>query len=378
MRLFLVFFILCFKVLYAEPVVIKSVGLDAGSNEITITGERFDTSCRVYVEAGGPYVTGSIKTDDLALNNLDTANYSGQINVQGQVAGISVVGNYAYIAERNSGLQIVDISDPAKPKVASKLNIAGARGISVSGDYAYIIDGAGLKVVDVSNRVNPNIVDVINTAGYMNKIMGENNSVDTVDVAGDYAYTADGILGMGIVYMGDRSAPRMVGHINTYGNVVAVRAIGNYACVADGNTGMKVIDIRNKAIKNRIAGSIGTPGYASGIYVLAPFAYVADQRGGLQVVDISNPDNPVIVSSVGAYYTSKVFIKDKYIYFSDWNSVVVLHKSSTTDLLRQAKVVNDKTIKAVVSKELLPGKYNIKIVSSSNEQAVLHNCLTIN
>lgn len=449
MRLFLVFFILCFKVLYAEPVVIKSVSLDAGSNEITITGENFDTACRVYIEAGGPYVVGSIKTNDFALNSLDTADYtskecvsgsyayvanesgvqimnvskpanpvkSGRINMQGQVAGVSVVGNYAYIAEGNSGLQVVDISNPAKPKVASKLNIAGAKGIFVSGDCAYIIDGAGLKIVDVSNRVNPNIVDIIDTSGYMGTIdtsnpkicvvdnytyimsnIGDLQIIDTsnpsdhkvvgsiscksdpsgIDVAGSYVYIADGILGLGIVYVENRADPRMVGHISTYGNVTAVQAIGNYACVADGNTGMKVIDIRNKAVKNRIAGGVGTPGYASGIYVLSPFAYVADQRGGLQVVDISSPDNPVIASSVGAYYASKVFVANKYIYVADWNSVIVLHKSSTTDLLRQAKVINDKTIKSVVSKELLPGKYNIKIINSSNELAVLHNKLTIN
>ena len=69
-----------------------------------------------------------------------------------------VVGNYAYVADGNSGLQIIDVSDKTTPFIAGSVNTPGrAYRVWVSGNYAYIADGydGGLQVIDISNPDSP-------------------------------------------------------------------------------------------------------------------------------------------------------------------------------------------------------------------------------
>ena len=54
---------------------------------------------------------------------------------------VTVVGNYAYIADKDSGLAIIDISDPTSPgtpiiQIQVDLHID----VTVVGNYAYIAD----------------------------------------------------------------------------------------------------------------------------------------------------------------------------------------------------------------------------------------------
>src|SRR4030067_3539335 len=61
---------------------------------------------------------------------------------------VKVVGNYAYCAFVN-GLVIIDVSIPSSPTFVSQFYIQGnGLGIFVSGNYAYLADGSsGLQVI---------------------------------------------------------------------------------------------------------------------------------------------------------------------------------------------------------------------------------------
>ena len=62
-----------------------------------------------------------------------------------------VVGNYAYIADNASGLQIIDISNPSAPTLKGTYDTSYARDVAIAGNYAYIADyDAGLKIIDIS------------------------------------------------------------------------------------------------------------------------------------------------------------------------------------------------------------------------------------
>ena len=66
---------------------------------------------------------------------------------------LEVQGNYAYLIGR--GLYIFDISDPTSPRYVGSTNSADSVGaVALSGNYAYLADwDAGLQVIDVSNPV---------------------------------------------------------------------------------------------------------------------------------------------------------------------------------------------------------------------------------
>src|SRR5436309_1420921 len=75
----------------------------------------------------------------------------------GEAHGVALSGNYAFVADNDAGMQVIDISNPANPQHAGSYNAAGsALGVAVSGNYAYVMSYFyGLHVIDVSNPANP-------------------------------------------------------------------------------------------------------------------------------------------------------------------------------------------------------------------------------
>jgi len=68
---------------------------------------------------------------------------------------VQIVGNYAYVAD-GSGLQIIDISNPAAPTLVDNYITGYAEGVEIVGNYAYVATGeGGLQIIDVSDFNNP-------------------------------------------------------------------------------------------------------------------------------------------------------------------------------------------------------------------------------
>ena len=80
---------------------------------------------------------------------------------------VKLVGNYAYVAIRDGGLAVIDVSDPINCiRVGGYANGDRAYGVAVSGNYAYVADYyAGVQVIDVSNPTNCVRVSGYNTRG---------------------------------------------------------------------------------------------------------------------------------------------------------------------------------------------------------------------
>ncbi|NCR29182.1 MAG: hypothetical protein GPJ25_24040 [Microcystis aeruginosa LE13-04] len=154
---------------------------------------------------------------------------------------MQIVGNYAYVADWGSGLQIIDISNPATPTFKGNYDTSGtALDVQVVGNYAYVADQySGLQIIDISNPV----------------------------------------------------APTLKGNYNTSGNAIGVQIVGNYAYVADGYSGLQIIDISNPATPT-FKGNYDTSGRSNGVQVVGNYAYVADYEGGLQILDVSDFTNP--------------------------------------------------------------------------------------
>ena len=75
---------------------------------------------------------------------------------QGPAHGITVVGDYAYVAAYDAGLQIMDVSNPAEPVVVGKVSAWWARRVRVSGEHAYVAaDKGGLKIINIQDPKNP-------------------------------------------------------------------------------------------------------------------------------------------------------------------------------------------------------------------------------
>jgi len=95
--------------------------------------------------------------------------------------GVHAVGKLAYLAVEEMGLVVVDISDPAAPRLLAVCQPTGAAiAVTVHGSYAYcgaVVDGAyGLRVAGLTDPVAPVWVGGTQTTGWASGIAvsGEN------------------------------------------------------------------------------------------------------------------------------------------------------------------------------------------------------------
>ena len=67
--------------------------------------------------------------------------------------GVFIAGQYAYVADFDAGLLIIDIIDPANPILIGTCDTPGnARAVYTEGNYAYVADGyRGLQVISIAD-----------------------------------------------------------------------------------------------------------------------------------------------------------------------------------------------------------------------------------
>jgi hypothetical protein len=159
--------------------------------------------------------------------------------------------------------------------------------LDVRDNYVYVADGVGgLQVVDVSDRSFPQIVSSVNTPA------------TNVQVVGDMAYLSGGSgIGLYIVDISDPLNPQLLGSVDTPGLAWDVAVSGNRAVIADEGPGIHLVDISDPATPVLVS-TLDTPGLARGVDVVGDLAIVADRTAGIQIVDISNMQSPQIVGSV--------------------------------------------------------------------------------
>ena len=281
----------------------------------------------------------------------------------GWTTNVFVSGSYAYLANWNNGLRIIDISDPYHPSEVGFYDTYDTGGsvmdVFVSGSYAYLADCYSLRIIRISDPEHPSEVGSWDI----------HPSVEHVFVSGDYAYIADAIFeelrvidvsdprhpvevgseGMSTIldifvsgdyaYVVDRDfldafrviawIPLSPGEISEYiirrdpsDRKMGIFVSGDYAYVADGDDGLDIIDISDPWPEDpedeldRV-GFCSLEGGADAVFVSGTCAYVLN-RDGLRVIDVTSPYFPL---EVGFYSNSDlssnregVFVSGGYAY----------------------------------------------------------------
>ena len=76
------------------------------------------------------------------ITNPASPQIVGSVDTPGYAYGVAVSGTYAYVADCDSGLQVIDITNPASPQIVGSVDTPGsAYGVAVSGTHAYVADG---------------------------------------------------------------------------------------------------------------------------------------------------------------------------------------------------------------------------------------------
>lgn len=98
--------------------------------------------------------------------------FSGPIALQ-------VVGNTVFATNGEGGLMLIDISNPASPKLVSSLPLPGfSVGLQVKGDKVFVTSRySGIHTVDVSNQNSPRLLDAINVADVSGSVQYHNGTL---------------------------------------------------------------------------------------------------------------------------------------------------------------------------------------------------------
>jgi len=153
---------------------------------------------------------------------------------------IHLAGEVAYITAAK-GLVVVDLADPAKPKLAAVRPLKDARASAIQFRYLWVSDADGVKLFDVTDLRNP--------------IAEPEATIKLADarriyVARTYAYVAAKQDGLVIIDVHNPLKPSVYkqetfgGQMNDAEDVIVASTNASaFAYVADGRNGMKVIQL---------------------------------------------------------------------------------------------------------------------------------------
>ncbi|MEO0122595.1 MAG: T9SS type A sorting domain-containing protein [candidate division WOR-3 bacterium] len=205
-----------------------------------------------------------------------------------RASNVAVSGNYAYVADAESGLIIIDISDLTSPQIISNFYIPPPGGVDVvvSDTIAYVA-GDEVWIINISNPYQPALISIWNPHNLL-------EAVTQIDKEGNFLYVTEtgiSVCGFWIIDVSNPSNPISADSIRV-GWARYIDASGQYAYCTAG-VGLMILNISNPYNSYPIVTlNIGEDG--QGLCSAGNYVYVAAMDSTL-IVDASNPANPTII-----------------------------------------------------------------------------------
>ncbi|MDP8208965.1 MAG: T9SS type A sorting domain-containing protein [Candidatus Electryonea clarkiae] len=295
---------------------------------------------RVEIVGDNAYVVGYQQFSIISISDPENPELVGSCGLTEGGEDLVIEGDYAYLACRSSGLQIVDISDPSNLEMVGYEGPDGqwARDVVVSGDYAYLACGAwcgdfdegegGLWIVDVSNIENPSdilfieMMDCFSVALIEGYLFVDNydtllvfsiddpedpqeigslvvpNSIWGFELCNEYVFMntfRDEVVH--IASVADPTNPELVGSINIPEWENRISVVNELAFIVsthifDRDNKMRIFDLRDIE-QPELVNHIERNGYVNDVFVSDEMLYVANGDKGFKTVSIEAPEQPV-------------------------------------------------------------------------------------
>lgn len=245
---------------------------------------------------------------------------AGRFDNGGRALGIYLSENYAFIADGEQGLEIIDVTEPdlnfTFPLLGTwRVSEGIPNDVYVDGSYAYLANSfAGVRILDLSDLTN------ITTVGkwldeefvpFPVPITKQRSNTQDMIVQGSLMYVADGEFGFKIVNVSDPTNPVKIGEF--FDDIMhpdnkalnpsssGVQISGSLAYVADGTDGLEIFDISDPSNITKVGQAYDGSGRARGLFYdnNTSLVYVADFDDGIEIIDVSDPTNPV---EIGQFY----------------------------------------------------------------------------
>ncbi len=278
------------------------LGSSTRALSITTPVTNDDTPIQLVGQLGGSTLTAAVRAPYVyagigqRLAVFDISN-PGAMPILGQsdllpgvVFDLALQGDFVYVADRNGGLQIIDISQPTQPRVAGAFRMAGdVTSVAVAPPYAYILNKQlGLRVIDISDPTHPQSVAAytdLNQPGQL-KIAGDRlyvttdaDSVAVFDLSQPPSLTLLARFPLPFLYIND---------LEVTDNTLYVVGIDDLAY-----NYLVIYDISDLQAPQKLWSA---PQAGGDIEVQGTTIFVAAEKAGIYVIDASAPQQPVILS----------------------------------------------------------------------------------
>lgn len=224
----------------------------------------------------------------------------GEFKTRGLAIEVCVMGKYAYVLDGPDRLLILDVSDASKPVLVGSIKAIEQfyshwNRIQVSENCVYLAGYSALDVVDVSDPGKPRLAKRMKRVG-----------ARTISSAGSWLIGG----GRSTLSSYDISSPQnplLRSSLPMFGCANDVEIHGHYAFLADGG-GLQLLDVANPRAPVTVAKG-ETRGFAEGVRIAGNLAFVVDPYDpdgppisettptfGLQIFDITDPTNLVKIN----------------------------------------------------------------------------------
>lgn len=269
-----------------SPTALSFIPIPGFANGVSVNGNY------AYVAAGA---AGLVVVD---VTNRSAPAIVATLPTPGNANGVKVVSNLVYLAGGAAGLEIIDVTDPVHPVLAGAVDTPGdAVDVAVTGNRALVADSAGgIQLIDVSAPAHPILLRALPMPAGATTI--DIRGVDREGSRVVFAGSVDGpapFNGIGVIDLTDEANPVLQGTVST-GDARDVVVRGNFAFVADFASSFTTVDLTNPA-NPRVAAS--TPEFTGGLLkdvaLAGSFAFGADVVfvNGVPIIEIDDPANPV-------------------------------------------------------------------------------------
>ncbi|MCW8812729.1 MAG: YCF48-related protein, partial [Chlorobium sp.] len=173
-----------------------------------------------------------------AINISDPTNpfQVGSILMQSDVNALDVSGNYLFAATTNTGLRVIDISDPTNLVEVSFFSAPNVYDVCVQDDYAYIASSdynGGFITLDISDPIHPVFVSTFSRNGSLHPF--------DIALAGEYAYVTDPVVDEFLMlYIGNPAFPSELDYSKMSGDLFNIYAQDSLVYICDGRAGLHI------------------------------------------------------------------------------------------------------------------------------------------
>ncbi|MHA1592755.1 MAG: hypothetical protein ACTSUP_09820, partial [Candidatus Heimdallarchaeaceae archaeon] len=220
-----------------------------------------------------------------------------------------------FLADEKYGLVIVNITDMSSPqKITNWTNGGEPRKIAYADGFVYLVDYLeGLEIINVTDVLNPNLVYTYSVSG-VTDVVSENN----------ITYISIEDSGFDILNVTTKTAPIVMKSYADTGTANSLTIAGNRLYLADGANGLEVYDISDKTDPVKLSTSL-TLDFAESIFVNNSYLFIASDSYGVIIVKDNGGSFEVVGEFTETGETRAIIVHQSLIYLADgyFNSHII-------------------------------------------------------